>query len=332
MGINYYDNRIEVEGIQDFVPKHVFDCGQCFRWIEEEDGSYTGVAYGKVVNVLLSGNKLVISNADKKDFDDLWSGYLDLARDYGKIKEQIDIDGNMHEAINFGRGIRILNQDEWETLVTFIISANNRIPMIRNAVENLSVKYGDKIGEFRGKVHYSFPAPEVLAKARLEDIRSCKVGFRDKYISFDAHHLPIGLLASFFSDKGLCQGEKFLFQFLIGHGISGIPFGYPYGRLCEAAPPGLDLHPGHQLSFDQGIGLVRLFPFHQVDLPGGIQDGFLFEVGFTEPFGTGRNPVHQQGYQERGTVRDIEGDGGQESVIFHDLEKGAHFDVLDILG
>jgi N-glycosylase/DNA lyase len=189
MVINYYDNRIEVEGIQDFVPKHVFDCGQCFRWIEEEDGSYTGVAYGKVVNVLLSGNKLVISNADKKDFDDLWSGYLDLARDYGKIKEQIDIDGNMHEAINFGRGIRILNQDEWETLVTFIISANNRIPMIRNAVENLSVKYGDKIGEFRGKVHYSFPAPEVLAKARLEDIRSCKVGFRDKYILAAAKHI-----------------------------------------------------------------------------------------------------------------------------------------------
>jgi N-glycosylase/DNA lyase len=187
--VNYYENKIEIDDISDFIPKHVFDCGQCFRWIEEADDSYTGVAYGKVVNISLLGNRLVINNTNKQDFNDIWSDYLDLSRDYGKIKTHIDIDKNMHDAINFGRGIRILNQDEWEILITFIISANNRIPMIKNAVENLSIQYGKEIGEYRGKKHYSFPTPESLAKADLDEIRSCKVGFRDKYILAAAKYI-----------------------------------------------------------------------------------------------------------------------------------------------
>lgn len=182
MIVNYYENRVEIEGISDFIPKHVFDCGQCFRWFEEEDGSYTGVASGKVVNIGLCGNSLVINNTNKYDFDTFWSKYLDIFRDYASIKEDIDIDEKIHEAIEFGNGIRILNQDEWEILITFIISANNRIPMIMKAVENLSIKYGKEIGEYRGRKYYSFPTPESLAKADLSEIRSCMVGFRDKYI------------------------------------------------------------------------------------------------------------------------------------------------------
>ncbi|SHI75089.1 N-glycosylase/DNA lyase [Dethiosulfatibacter aminovorans DSM 17477] len=189
MIIKYYEDRVEIENINDFIPRHVFDCGQCFRWTEEEDGSYTGVAYKKVVNIGMFGDKLVINNTNKQDFDNIWNDYLDLTRDYGRIKSHIDIDEHMHKAIGFGRGIRTLNQDEWEILITFIISANNRIPMIRNAVENLSEKYGEEIGEYRGRKYYAFPTPQAIAKANLEDIRNCKVGFRDKYILAAAKHI-----------------------------------------------------------------------------------------------------------------------------------------------
>lgn len=178
------DNKIILEDIsEDFDPQHVFDCGQCFRWLKEEDDSYTGVVQGKVVNVKKENDLIIFDNTNKEDFDNIWFDYFDLGRDYSEIKNELKVmDEYLEKATEFGKGIRILQQDGWEMLISFIISANNRIPMIQRAINNLSQKYGKFIGEYRGKKYYAFPTPEELSQASVEDIRVCQTGFRDKYI------------------------------------------------------------------------------------------------------------------------------------------------------
>lgn len=172
-----------IKRFKDFDPVHIFECGQCFRWVRQEDGSFTGVAGGKVLNVKKEGEDIIFSNTDEEEFQNFWRNYFDLDTDYGKIKEELrKNDSVMDEAVDFGQGIRILKQDPWEMLISFIISANNRIPMIMRGVKLLSEKYGEFICDFRGEKYYSFPAPEKFLSGEISDIRVSGIGFRDKYI------------------------------------------------------------------------------------------------------------------------------------------------------
>ena len=184
MNVIEKNNQIILEGIsENFEPKHVFECGQCFRWLREDDGSYTGVVHGKVINVKKENDLIIFDNTNKEDFENIWFDYFDLGRNYGEIKNQLKVmDEYLEKATEFGQGIRILQQDGWEMLISFIISANNRIPMIQRAINNLSERYGKFIGEYRGKKYYAFPTPEELSTVSVEDIRACQTGFRDKYI------------------------------------------------------------------------------------------------------------------------------------------------------
>lgn len=176
------NNKIIIENIEHFEPKHILECGQCFRWNEEKDGSYTGVAYNRVINVKKEENKVIFDNTGKKDFKEIWYNYFDLDRDYGKIKEILAEDNILKKSIDFGEGIRILKQDPWEILISFIISANNRIPMIKKSIEKLSKRYGKYIGEYKDKKYYSFPTADKLDHQTVEEIRKCGTGFRAKYI------------------------------------------------------------------------------------------------------------------------------------------------------
>ncbi|WP_425446328.1 DNA-3-methyladenine glycosylase family protein [Dethiothermospora halolimnae] len=176
------DNKIIIENVSDFEPKHIFECGQCFRWNEEDDGSYTGVAHEKVINVKKEENNIILSNTNREDFNNIWYEYFDLDRDYKAIKEELSRDEVLKKSTDFGYGIRILNQDPWEILISFIISANNRIPRIKAAIELLSEKYGEYIEEYNGKKYYSFPKPEDITEKSVEDIKNCKTGFRARYI------------------------------------------------------------------------------------------------------------------------------------------------------
>ena len=183
MKIIEQENKIILEGLTDFEPKHVFDCGQCFRWLKEEDGSYTGVVGDKVINVKKENDLIILDNTNKKDFEEIWYDYFDLGRNYTEIKNKLKVmDEYLDKATEFGEGIRILRQDGWEMLISFIISANNRIPMIQRAINNLSERYGKYIGEYKGKKYYAFPTYEDLRDVSIEDIRACQTGFRDKYI------------------------------------------------------------------------------------------------------------------------------------------------------
>ncbi|WP_035377626.1 DNA-3-methyladenine glycosylase family protein [Fervidicella metallireducens] len=175
-----YEKGIVLKDVRDFELKHIFDCGQCFRWNEEPDGSYIGVASKKAVRISKKHEDIYIHGGKFEDAD-FWISYLDLNRDYKKIKEVLSKDKILMEAIKHGEGIRILNQEIFETIISFIISANNRIPMIKRAVENISKRFGEEI-LLDNKIYYTFPSPEELKNATVDDLKNCGCGFRAEYI------------------------------------------------------------------------------------------------------------------------------------------------------
>ena len=166
--------------IDNFELKDIFECGQCFRWNKEENESYTGIIHKTILNVEKQGEKVIFSGNfnDKSIIED----YFDLNRDYEKIIKKLEkVDDNLRTSISYGRGIRILNQDLWETIISFIISANNNIPRIKGIIERISKAYGEKI-VFEGKEYYSFPTPQELSKADVKDLRNLGLGFRDQRV------------------------------------------------------------------------------------------------------------------------------------------------------
>ena len=172
-----------LENVDSFNLIHIFECGQCFRWNKNEDGSFTGIVKNAVINVIEQENKFVFTGVCKDgNFQEFIKEYFDLETDYSIYKEKLSkVDSYLKESIEFGNGIRILNQDLWECIISFIISANNNIPRIKKIIEKLSLNYGEKI-EFNNNVYYTFPTPEKLSKATVEDLRGMGLGFRDKRI------------------------------------------------------------------------------------------------------------------------------------------------------
>lgn len=175
---------ISITGIKDFDPVHTFDSGQCFRWLRQPDGSYIGVAGERSAQVLMTHDgKLVMSGVSEQDFRDFWFEYFDLGRDYAEIKSELAAkDRHMRDAVEFGSGLRLLKQDLWEVLISFIISSNNRIPRIMRSVEALSREFGREIPGAVSEGLFSFPRPHDLADEDEHTINICKGGFRCKYI------------------------------------------------------------------------------------------------------------------------------------------------------
>ena len=165
---------------ETFELKDIFECGQCFRWNEQEDGSYTGIWKENVVNIKKEGEDFVFTGiCENNNLEEEIQKYFDLDRNYEEIKKELSKkDEYMKTSIAYGKGIRILNQDLWETIISFIISANNNIPRIKGIIERLSKAYGDKI-EWKGKEYYTFPTPMQLKNVTVEEYRKLGLGFRD---------------------------------------------------------------------------------------------------------------------------------------------------------
>ncbi len=193
-------NRIEINNVKDINLEHVFECGQCFRWVPAGDGSgdYIGAAGRYAARVQLNGTDLVI-DATGGD-EDFWRDYFDLGTDYSAVKSALTAnEPAIAKAADYGYGIRILRQDLFETLISFIVSQNNNIPRIRKCIEALCCRYGERIGEAFGREWYAFPEPEVLAAASEEDLAALRLGYRAGYIRAaaerfvhdqEAGHLP----------------------------------------------------------------------------------------------------------------------------------------------
>ena len=177
------DNLVILEDVENFDAKAIFTCGQAFRWYEEKNGSFTTVHLGRVLNVLNEDDKVIFKGTNLEEFNDIWIDYFDLNTDYQSIRKSLANNKILANAMEYGKGIRILNQNHFEMLISFIISANNMIPRIRKSIEVISMRYGKFICEDENRKYYSFPTVEELSKATVEELREfAKVGFRDKRI------------------------------------------------------------------------------------------------------------------------------------------------------
>ena len=164
----------------EFNLKDIFECGQCFRWNEQKEGSYIGVFGNNVIQVKQNGQTICFNGNCDGDIKETVTNYFDLKTDYGKIQKQLaSVDKYMKNSIEYGKGIRILNQDLWETIISFIISANNNIPRIKGIIERLATNYGNAI-EYEGKQYYTFPTAEQLKDVTVKQYRNLGLGFRDK--------------------------------------------------------------------------------------------------------------------------------------------------------
>ena len=174
------EERYILKNQKSFKLKDIFECGQCFRWNEQEDGSYTGIWKENVVNVKQENNEIIFEGVTKSEnLEKEVKEYFDIKRDYEAIKIKLEkIDDNMKKSIEYGEGIRILNQDLWETIISFIISANNNIPRIKGIIERISKTYGKEI-KYKEKSYYTFPTAEELKDVTVEEFRKLGLGFRD---------------------------------------------------------------------------------------------------------------------------------------------------------
>ena len=172
-------NDIKVMGLNDFNLDETFECGQCFRWNKESDGGYVGVAAGRILHILSQDDCIILKNTSLSEFEEFWKNYFDLDLDYTCIKSELsNLHPNLKLACNYAPGIKILHQDSWEALCSFIISQNNNIPRIKGIVERLCENFGHAVGDKM----FSFPNPNVIAKLDEEDLKPIRSGFRAKYI------------------------------------------------------------------------------------------------------------------------------------------------------
>lgn len=181
------ENGVRITGVHDLDLAQTLDCGQSFRWEECGDG-FRGIAFGREVNMRLDGDVLSIDNCGEEEFEKIWKPYLDLDLDYGAVRESISaIHPVLSEAAQYAPGIRILRQEPWEALCTFIISQNNNIKRIKGIVGRLCESFGEPVGS-----GYGFPTAERLAALEPDDLAPLRAGFRNKYIIDGARKVASG--------------------------------------------------------------------------------------------------------------------------------------------
>ncbi len=182
----YENSNLILTLTDDFDLGLCLDCGQAFRWKQIDNGSWEGVAFAKKLNVSQEGNVITFYDTTPEDFEKIWSNYFDLNRNYKEIIETYT-EENLKTACDTYPGIRILKQDEWEAICSFIISANNNIPRIKGIIERLCENFGEDLGGA-----YSFPEPEKIARLTVEDLAPLRAGFRAKYIIDAAQKIASG--------------------------------------------------------------------------------------------------------------------------------------------
>ena len=171
-----------------FDLKKTFECGQCFRF-DPCDGGYAGVAYGRRLTLTDTPDGILLEGVSGREFDTRFYDFFDLGRDYAQIDAELAKDPVLAPVVPFSTGIRILRQEPFETLVSFIISASNNIPRIKKIIGLLCDNFGEDMGGY-----HAFPTPGALAALSLSDLAVIRAGFRDKYILDCARRVASGTL------------------------------------------------------------------------------------------------------------------------------------------
>lgn len=183
MKVSCENNIVTVDGVNDFTLSQILECGQCFHFDKLDEEVYEVVAFGRAVKMEQTDKVLRIYGSSMEDYEGIWKLYLDMDNDYGLIKQSvIKAEGALKTAVDEKSGIHILNQDFFETLISFIVSQNKSIPQIKQCVKNISHRFGDEVIGYNGEAFYVFPDVQRLHDATEEELRECKVGFRAPYI------------------------------------------------------------------------------------------------------------------------------------------------------
>ena len=178
MNLKTTENRLVFDKVNPLDLSLTLDCGQCFRWTENPDGSWHGVVGSKKVNAVCQGDELIIMGDVSENDREMWSAYFDLKRDYSLLCDRFCADKWLKKAVSVYPGIRVLHQEPWETLCSFIISQNNNIPRIKGIIGRLCCSFGDDLGDG----DFTFPSAETIAQKGAEDLAVLRAGFRVKYI------------------------------------------------------------------------------------------------------------------------------------------------------
>lgn len=183
-------NNLCVSPVPDFDLDETLDCGQCFRFEKLGDASYRGIVQNRTLHLSKDGDTLTLYGITAQEFEGFWRGYFDLDTDYAAIKRQLSEDERLRLACSYCPGMRILRQDPWEVLISFIISQNNNIGRIKGIIARLCAQFGDPID----KENHAFPTPEKLADLALEELSALRSGFRAKYILDAAQKVAGGIV------------------------------------------------------------------------------------------------------------------------------------------
>lgn len=179
---------VEITDCPDFDLKTSFLCGQCFRWEEEEDGAFFGMVHSHSLRIRREEEKLILEGASSEDFLTLWRDYFDLTFDYSAARRSFcEENPLLNEAAEYASGLRILRQEPWEALCSFILSQNNNIPRIRGIISRLCEAFGEK-----KEGGFSFPSAERLASLSAEELSPLRCGFRAKYVIDAARKIASG--------------------------------------------------------------------------------------------------------------------------------------------
>lgn len=178
MKVKYIGNDIVLEDIRCLDLDLTLDCGQAFRWEKQEDGSWSGVVKGVFLNISKTDDTVLLKNTTKENFENIWLDYFDFNKDYVKICDTLKQDNLLAPTVDEYYGIRILNQESWEALCSFVISQQNNIKRIKGIISRLCKAYGDEVKSG----FYSFPSAEKLSSLTVADFEELGMGYRAKYL------------------------------------------------------------------------------------------------------------------------------------------------------
>lgn len=177
---DFFNRTVQLKNVEHFDPEMTLFCGQAFRW-ERVNGLYRGIAHGRVLELFMDGGEVRMAPVTAAEFNAVWKRYFDLDRDYGALKRDFEGDPVLVQGMEYAGGMRVLNQEPFETLVSFIISANNNVKRITGIIRKLSARFGERINH-NGCEYFAFPKPAALANADAADLAACGAGYRAAYI------------------------------------------------------------------------------------------------------------------------------------------------------
>lgn len=266
--------KIKIE--DDFDLSKIAESGQCFRFNAASDG-YNCTALDKSLFIRSCGDKEYELDCSEDEYNFFWKEYFDLNLDYGSIRARIDKrdDEYLYKASEFGKGIRILKQDPWEMLISFIISQRKNIPAIKASIEKLCAMAGEVIKEdISGNPVYSFPTPEKLAAFSLDQLSGCSLGYRDKYVQKAARDVADGKVDlkawNNLGDEELM--DELLKLFGVGVKVANCEILFGYHRL-DAFPKDVWINRVLENHYPDGFLFEKYAPYN------GIMQQYLFFYG-----------------------------------------------------